>query len=217
MVDWLPRYHGMAPKTPRIPRIGHSNGNGEFGLDTLKPAMKVADFKTSISHLNIRAATIVVSSFTFISPVSSSMVAPALTTISKEFGITNEVESQLVLSVFILAYAIGPLFLGPLSEIYGRVPVLQLANLVYLIFNIACGASRNKGEMVAFRFLAGLGGSAPLAVSLFAVATRGSHRDSLTVHSLVGVSLAIVGEPKKEVVRSASTVLLLCLGPPLVP
>ncbi|CAD6564492.1 MAG: hypothetical protein ASARMPRED_004439 [Alectoria sarmentosa] len=69
------------------------------------------------------AATIVVSSFTLISPVSSSMVAPALTSISKEFGITNEVESQLVLSVFVLAYAIGPLFLGPLSEIYGRGPI----------------------------------------------------------------------------------------------
>ena len=145
------------------------------------------------------------------------MVAPALTSISREFGITNEVESQLVLSVFVLAYAIGPLFLGPLSEIYGRVPVLQLANLVYLIFNIACGASRNKGELVAFRFLSGLGGSAPLAVRLFKVATRGWHRDSLTVHSLVGASLAIVGEPKKEAVRSASTVLLPFLGPPLVP
>ena len=102
------------------------------------------------------------------------MVAPALTTISREFGITNEVESQLMLSVFVLAYAIGPLFLGPLSEIYGRVPVLQLANLVYLIFNIACGASRNKGEMVAFRFLSGFGGSAPLAVSLPAVMTPGT-------------------------------------------
>ena len=109
------------------------------------------------------------------------MVAPALTSISKEFGMTNEVESQIVLSVFVLAYAIGPLCFGPLSgtgasarekhssltlhtEIYGRVPVLQLANLGYLIFNIACGASRNKGEMIAFRFLSGLGGSAPLAV-----------------------------------------------------
>ena len=101
------------------------------------------------------------------------MVAPALTSISKEFGVTNEVESQLVLSVFVLAYAIGPLLLGPLSEIYGRVPVLQLANLEYLIFNIACGASRNKGEMVAFRFLSGLGGSAPLAVRLLAVDTCG--------------------------------------------
>lgn len=94
------------------------------------------------------AATIIVSSFTFISPVSSSMVAPALTSISKDFGITNEVESQLVLSVFVLAYAIGPLFLGPLSEIYGRVPVLQISNLVYLVFNLACGASKNKGEMI---------------------------------------------------------------------
>ena len=110
------------------------------------------------------AATIIVSCFTFISPVSSSMVAPALSTIAQDFGITNEVESQLVLSIFVLAYAIGPLFIGPLSEIYGRVPVLQITNLFFLVFNVACGASRNKGEMIAFRFLAGLGGSAPLAL-----------------------------------------------------
>ena len=111
------------------------------------------------------AATVVVSSFTFISPVSSSMVAPAISSISREFGITNEVEQQLLLSVFVLAYAVGPLILGPLSEIYGRVPVLQLSNLFFLVFNIACGFSKNKGQMIAFRFLSGLGGSAPLAVS----------------------------------------------------
>ena len=57
-----------------------------------------------------------------------------------------------------------PLFLGPLSEIYGRVPVLQLANLLYLDFNIGCGVCKNKGELIAFRFLSGLGGSAPLAL-----------------------------------------------------
>ncbi|KAL8996588.1 MAG: hypothetical protein Q9169_003927 [Polycauliona sp. 2 TL-2023] len=110
------------------------------------------------------AATIVVSSFTFISPVSSSMVAPAISAIATEFDITSEIESQMVLSIFVLGYAVGPLFLGPLSEIYGRVPVLQLANLWYLIFNTACGACRNKQQMIAFRFLSGLGGSAPLAI-----------------------------------------------------
>lgn len=93
------------------------------------------------------------------------MVAPAISAIANEFDITNKIESQMVLSIFVLAYAIGPLFLAPLSEVYGRVPVLQMANLIYLIFNTACGASRNKGEMIAFRFLSGLGGSAPLAVS----------------------------------------------------
>ncbi|KZF20456.1 MFS multidrug transporter-like protein [Xylona heveae TC161] len=110
------------------------------------------------------AATFVVSSFTFITPLSSSMVAPSLPSIAKDFGITNEVESQLVLSIFVLALAVGPLFMGPLSEIYGRVPVLQLSNLFYLIWNLVCGFAQNKGEMIAFRFLSGLGGSAPLAI-----------------------------------------------------
>ncbi|KAL1301458.1 hypothetical protein AAFC00_005708 [Neodothiora populina] len=109
-------------------------------------------------------ATIVVSSFTFISPVSSSMVAPAIGAISKDFNITGSAEQELVLSIFVLAYAIGPLFLGPLSELYGRVRVLQLANLFYLIWNLVCGFSQNTGELMAFRFLSGIGGSAPLAI-----------------------------------------------------
>jgi MFS family permease len=58
------------------------------------------------------------------------MVAPALSAIDKEFGITNQVLSALVLSIFVLAYAVGPLFLGPLSEMYGRVVVLHLSNLI---------------------------------------------------------------------------------------
>jgi len=70
----------------------------------------------------------------------------------------------MLLSIFVLAYAVGPLVLGPLSEVYGRVPVLQLANLFFLVFNLACGFARTGGQMLAFRFLAGLGGSAPLAI-----------------------------------------------------
>ena len=83
------------------------------------------------------AATIIVSCFTFISPVSSSMVAPALPAMARSLDITSEIEESLILSIFVLAYAIGPLFLGPMSEIYGRVIVLQLANLFYLVFNLA--------------------------------------------------------------------------------
>ncbi|KAK9357656.1 major facilitator superfamily domain-containing protein [Lipomyces starkeyi] len=109
-------------------------------------------------------ATFVVSSFTFISPVSSSMVAPALATMASELHITTDVESQLVLSIFVLAYAIGPLFLGPMSEIYGRIPALQLANLFYLVFNLACSFAQNKEQLLVFRFFSGIGGSAPLVI-----------------------------------------------------
>ncbi|ORY00463.1 putative MFS multidrug transporter [Clohesyomyces aquaticus] len=110
------------------------------------------------------AATFIVSSFTLVSPISSSMISPALTSISREFNITNQVEAQLTLSIFVLAYAIGPLFLGPLSEIYGRVVVLQLSNMFYLAWNLGCGFAQNSGQLMAFRFLSGLGGSAPLAI-----------------------------------------------------
>ncbi|KAL1968655.1 hypothetical protein VTN77DRAFT_1481 [Rasamsonia byssochlamydoides] len=110
------------------------------------------------------AAVFVVSCFTFISPVSSSMVAPALSSIAGDLKIYHEVELEMTLSIFVLAYAIGPLFLGPLSEMFGRVIVLQVANLFYLVWNIACGVARTKGQLIAFRFLSGLGGSAPLAI-----------------------------------------------------
>lgn len=45
-------------------------------------------------------ATLVVSCFTFISPVASSMVAPALPQMAKDLGINNTVESQMTLSIF---------------------------------------------------------------------------------------------------------------------
>lgn len=108
---------------------------------------------------------IIVSMYTFISPVSSTMVAPALSYIAVDFDIKSEVVLQLALSIFILAYAIGPLFLGPLSETYGRAIVLQVANLFYLAFNIGCGFSQSKEQIIVFRFLSGLGGSVPLVVS----------------------------------------------------
>ncbi|KAK7048763.1 MFS polyamine transporter [Favolaschia claudopus] len=110
------------------------------------------------------AATMVVSCFTFISPVSSSMVAPASAQVAEGFGIHSDVIVGLVTSIFVLAFAIGPLFLGPLSEIFGRNRIIQGANLWFLIWNIGCGFAQNTGQLLAFRFLAGLGGSAPLAV-----------------------------------------------------
>ncbi|RYP07762.1 hypothetical protein DL765_009027 [Monosporascus sp. GIB2] len=93
--------------------------------------------------------TIIVSLFTFISPVSSPMIAPALNAISAELSLTHETERALVLSIFILGY--------------GRIPVLRLSNHFYLVWNTACGFSQSKSQILALRFLSGIGGSAPLA------------------------------------------------------
>jgi hypothetical protein len=105
-------------------------------------------------------ATITVSLFTFISPVSSSMVAPALPQIIRDLnlGEGGEAQAALAMSVFILAFAVGPLILGPLAELFGRRIILQISNLFYFVFNLACGFSNSIGMIIAFRFLSGLGG-----------------------------------------------------------
>ncbi|KAJ4128959.1 hypothetical protein NW768_007484 [Fusarium equiseti] len=109
-------------------------------------------------------STILVSCFTFISPVSSTMLAPALPNLANEFNISSDFETYLLMSIFLLAYAIGPFLLAPLSEMFGRVVVLQSANMFYLVFNTVCGFSQTKQQMLIFRFLSGLGGSAPQAL-----------------------------------------------------
>lgn len=110
-------------------------------------------------------ATILVSCFTFISPFSSTMVTPALDNIGRDLNIGPGFMQALVMSIFLLGYAQGPFVLAPLSEIYGRVHVLQYANLIYLAFNTACGFATSRSQLLAFRFLSGIGGSAPQAVS----------------------------------------------------
>ncbi|KAI8618117.1 MFS multidrug transporter [Chytriomyces sp. MP71] len=103
--------------------------------------------------------------YTFISPISSSMVAPALPDMARDLGIHTKIEIEMSLSIFVLAYAFGPLFLGPLSEIYGRYSILQASLWFFVIFNTACGLATTKDQMLVFRFLAGLGGSAPIALA----------------------------------------------------
>ena len=86
------------------------------------------------------------------------MTAPALETIGHDLKIHQAFEQSLTLSVFVLAYAFGPFLAGPLSEIYGRRPVLQLFNLIYLAFNTACGFARTGPQLIVCRFFAGFGG-----------------------------------------------------------
>lgn len=92
------------------------------------------------------------------------MISPALDAIASDLRISDAYESQLCLSIFLLGLGLAPLVLSPLSEVYGRVPVLLLGNIFYIAWNTGCGLARSSGQMLAFRFLSGLGASAPLSV-----------------------------------------------------
>lgn len=75
------------------------------------------------------------SSFVFMSLFPVSIVAPTLPAIASELHIAQSAVQQMVLSIYLLGFACGPLIASPLSETYGRVKVVRSWNLLYIIFN----------------------------------------------------------------------------------
>ena len=57
----------------------------------------------------------------------------------------------------------GPLLIAPMSELYGRLPVWHVSNILFVIFAIGCALSSNLSMLIAFRFLSGCA-SAPTVV-----------------------------------------------------
>ncbi len=62
----------------------------------------------------------IVSALTFLTPLASSMFAPGIPLIESEFHNHNEELASFVLSVYVLGFAIGPMVLAPMSELYGK-------------------------------------------------------------------------------------------------
>jgi len=110
------------------------------------------------------AAVSVVSMYTIAAAIVSSMMAPALPDITAQFHIASETEVALTLSIFLLSFAISPLFYAPLSEMFGRAWVLHINNMLFVVFNIGCAFAPSTKFLIGFRFLCGWAGGAPIAV-----------------------------------------------------
>ena len=92
-------------------------------------------------------------------------MAPALGVIQEDLLFDSSLLGILSLTIFLLGTAFIPLITAPLSEVFGRSLILQSANLFYIVFNTVCGAAKTQNQLIVFRFLAGLGGAGPFAVS----------------------------------------------------
>jgi len=99
----------------------------------------------------------------FITPVASAMFAPGIPKVMQDFHNNNDELASFVVSIFVLGFALGPIILAPLSEIYGRQIIYFVMNVLFVTFTMACALSNNLGMLIGFRFLAGAAGSTPLA------------------------------------------------------
>ncbi|KAI0419237.1 major facilitator superfamily domain-containing protein [Xylaria grammica] len=104
------------------------------------------------------------SAMTLLTPFASSILSPAITTLDKEFNNDNAIVRSMTVSIYLLGYVVGPVIIAPLSEIYGRKPVLTAANAFFCVWQIGCVLAPNIETLIISRFFGGVGGAGCLTL-----------------------------------------------------
>lgn len=92
------------------------------------------------------------------------MLAPGVQLVMEDFNTSSETFATFVVSIFVLGFACGPLLLAPLSELYGRVIIYNITNVLFLVFTVMCAVSRQTSMLLVFRFLSGFVGVASVTI-----------------------------------------------------
>jgi DHA1 family bicyclomycin/chloramphenicol resistance-like MFS transporter len=96
-------------------------------------------------------------------PLSIDMYLPALPMIAQGFNVPAG-SAQMTLSTYILGFAIGQIFYGPMADSLGRKPVVLGGTLIFALAAIACALSQTIEQLIWMRFLHGLAAAAASVV-----------------------------------------------------
>ena len=96
-------------------------------------------------------------------PLSIDMYLPALPVISAQFGVPAG-SAQMTLSTYILGFALGQLFYGPMADSLGRKPVILGGTLVFAAAAVACALAQTIDHLIIMRFFHGLAAAAASVV-----------------------------------------------------
>jgi DHA1 family bicyclomycin/chloramphenicol resistance-like MFS transporter len=113
--------------------------------------------------------TILIGALTFLTPFSIDVSLAGLPTIARAIGAPGGL-MQWTLAAFIFATGAGQLFWGPLSDRFGRRPIVIAGLALFTLSAFACSVANDVALLIALRFTQGLGASAG-TVTAFAVIT----------------------------------------------
>ncbi|KAI0538481.1 major facilitator superfamily transporter [Xylaria digitata] len=125
--------------------------------DKRNPFLFPAWYKWSITVFK----AIAVLAVAFVSTAYSAAVGEII----DEFHITSPELAISGISLFVLGFAVGPVFWAPLGEMYGRQITFFVSYAALTALNAGTCAAKNIGTLAVLRFLAGAFGSSPLTNS----------------------------------------------------
>ena len=123
-------------------------------------------------------------------PISIDMYLPSLPTIGREF-LASAGGVQLTLSAFFVGFALGQLYWGPLSDKFGRRPMLIAGVILYIVASALCAMSVSIEALIGFRALQALGGGGGTVITRAIVRDRFNTDHSARVMSYMMCSRLI--------------------------
>jgi MFS transporter, DHA1 family, multidrug resistance protein len=145
-----------------------------------------ADAWVSSSHKPMRFPefVVVIASIMALNPLAMDMMLPALPNIASAFHITEANRPQAVLVTFLLGFGVGQFVMGPLSDRFGRRPVLIDGMALYCIASVIAITAQSFETLLLARALQGLGTSATRVIATSIVRDCYAGRRMASVMSL---------------------------------
>lgn len=117
---------------------------------------------------------------------------PAFPNIAKDLNLSNVNKAQLIISSFILGTGIGQLISGPISDTFGRKPIITIGLSIFIIACCIAYYAKSLELMLLARFIQGLGVSAPRTVTMALIRDLYSGRKMAQVMSLAMAIFVLV-------------------------
>ena len=111
-----------------------------------------------------RITLLLLVAMTGIAPISLYMLVPALPVLATAFGRDISI-AQMTVSLYMVGIACSQLVMGPLSDRFGRRPVLLAGLGLMVLASVACIFAATLPQLIAARFLQALGGATGMVVS----------------------------------------------------
>jgi MFS transporter, DHA1 family, multidrug resistance protein len=108
--------------------------------------------------------TVLLALLTAVGPLSTDMYLPSLPDITRLLA-ASAADVQLTLSAYLIGFALGQVVYGPLSDHYGRKPVLIAALGLFCVASLACAAAPGIEALIVARVLQAFGGSGAIVLA----------------------------------------------------
>jgi len=98
--------------------------------------------------------------------LSIDALLPALPDVGDALGVVNSNDNQMLITMIFLGLGFGQLIFGPLSDSFGRKPIVYIGFLIFVAATVVCVSTNSFEVMIAGRILQGIGLASPRTLSI---------------------------------------------------